>query len=772
MRSRQCRFFAAKVKQWASNEWNRQYRSQRKKQLMLPVMALGAATVMGTTLGWGEEGPINPATLPVNPTPQQQGQPTATEPIAAPMDTQPTTNLPEVVVTGEGGYRRENVRNPKYTEPLRNIPQTITVISSEVMQDQGATSLREVLRNVPGISMQAGEGGVPAGDNLSIRGFNARTDFYSDGMRDLGGYFRDSFNLESVEVSKGPSSASSGRGSTGGAINQISKWPEMYDENSASFGFGSHDYKRGTIDMNKVTNETEGTAVRVNAMWHEESVPRRDAVENKRWGVAPSIAFGLGGPTRLTLGYYHLSQDNIPDYGIPWVPETNNLLVGSRGRPAPVDLSNFYGLRTRDYEETTSDVLTSQFEHDFNESLRLHNILRSGRFVRDSVITAPRFVNDNSIAINRQLQSRDQQDDILANQTNLLATWKTGMLTQDFVFGVEVSREDQENFLRAGPTATTADLYNPNPDTPYAGPVARNGTRVDAAAESRSMYLFDTIKIGEHFEIPAGLRWESFGVRFTSATVGLNNVEFERTDRMLSGRVGLVFKPTQSGSIYAGYGTSFNPSTEGLTSGFTAPLSLLEPEKSKSYEVGTKWDVFGKRLALSTALFRTIKTNARTPGINPGDAPTVLQGEQRVDGMEIGASGNITRQWQLFSGATFMDSEVEKSNTLAEVGKETTNTPKSSYSIWTTYQFPTKLDIGAGAQYVSSRYGNATNTREVGSYVTYDAMASVPVNDRTTLRLNINNLTNEEYFDSIGGGHLIPGAGRSVTLTTDVKFGL
>lgn len=740
-------------------KWNREFRRRIK-----PAVALGAVALAGGAFGWAEDQNAVPTAFS---TPAPDGS--AAEPVT-PVEP-PPTRLPEVVVTGDNGYAREKVSSPKYTEPLRNIPQTITVIPKEVIKDQGADSLRQVLRNVPGISMQAGEGGVPAGDNLSIRGFNARTDFYSDGMRDLGGYFRDSFNLESVEVSKGPSSASAGRGSTGGSINQVSKWPTLETDYNASFGIGTDDYKRTTVDANQVVDAEKGTSIRVNALWHENDVPRREAVENKRWGVAPSIAFGLGTPTRLVLGYYHLSQDNIPDYGIPWVPETNTALPGFRGRPAPVGFDNFYGLVERDYERTTNDVFTAKLDHDFNESLSINNITRASDTDRESVITAPRFVNTSTTTLNRQFQSRDQEDKIVANQTNLLAKFKTGFIQHDVVVGAEFSREEQQNFARTAPAAATADLFAPNPYTAFPGGIRRTGTRNEATADSAAVYLFDTFKFGEKWELPAGVRWESFDVHFTSATPDVPSVRFDRTDRMLSGRAGLVFKPTDRGSIYAGYGTSFNPSAEGLTSGFNAALSLVEPEKSKSYEVGTKWDLFRRRLAASLAFFRTVKTNARTPGASPSEPPTVLQGEQRVEGVEIGASGNLTRNWQLFSGATFMESEIEKSNTAAEVGNEISNTPKSSYSIWTTYQFPSKLNIGGGAQYVSSRYGNNTNTREVGSYVTYDAMVSYPVSDRVTLRVNGYNLSDEEYFDSLGGGHLIPGAGRSATVTADVKFG-
>jgi catecholate siderophore receptor len=225
-----------------------------------------------------------------------------------------------VEVTGQP----RSVASPKFTQPLRDIPQTINVITAAVMEQQGATTLREVLRNVPGITFQAGEGGVPAGDQLTIRGFSARTDIFVDGVRDFGGYTRDSFNLEQVEVAKGPASGITGRGSTGGSINQVSKTPGLTSSYGGSVGAGNAEYVRSTLDLNQPIAALPGAAVRLNAMWTDASVPGRDLVESQRWGVAPSIAMGLGTPTRASLSYFHLAQDNLPEYGIPWVPVNTN----------------------------------------------------------------------------------------------------------------------------------------------------------------------------------------------------------------------------------------------------------------------------------------------------------------------------------------------------------------------------------------------------------------------------------------------------------------
>ena len=229
------------------------------------------------------------------------------------------------------------VSSPKYTGPLRTVPQTITVIPQTVIEEQGATTLRDVLRNVPGLTMTAGEGGTPAGDNLTLRGFSARNDLFVDGVRDMGPTSRDPFNIEQVEVVKGPGSAFSGRGSTGGTINLVSKSPSLTPFYGGTLNFGNDETKRATVDVNlPVKALGDRAAFRLNLLGHDSEVAGRDAVENRRWGAAPSLTLGLSAQTRLTLSYFIMEQDNLPDYGIPWVTATHNLLVDFRDQPAPV----------------------------------------------------------------------------------------------------------------------------------------------------------------------------------------------------------------------------------------------------------------------------------------------------------------------------------------------------------------------------------------------------------------------------------------------------
>lgn len=668
--------------------------------------------------------------------------------------------------------RTSPLSSPKYTEPLRDLPQTVTVIPKDVIVKQGATTLRDVLRNVPGLTMTAGEGGVPAGDNLTLRGFSARNDIFVDGVRDLGPQSRDPFNLEQVEVVKGPGSAYTGRGSAGGTINLTSKAPGPTPSYGGTFVFGNAGMKRATGDLNAPLARLglgERTAFRLNLLAHDSGVPGRDeVVEEERWGVAPSLAFSPDARSRITLSYFHLQQDNLSDYGIPWVPVANTALAEFRDQPAPVPRDTFYGFRTRDREKLRSDLATFRFDRAFNDNLRLSNQLRYGHSTRDSMATPPRFAANNSTVINREMRSWLTEDDIWDNQTDLRAGFKTGEVEHTLVTGLAFTRERNIRRLRTAPNSPTT-LLNPNPDDVYTGVITLNPFAGDITADSQALYAFDTARIGQKWEFSGGLRWDRFDAEGVTVGTGVNTpgAPVARVDRMLSFRLGAVFKPSEEGSIYAAYGTSLSPSLEGLSYG--TANTAIDPEKTYTFEAGSKWEMLGSRLLLTGAVFRVDKTNARTPGL-PGEPLQVLNGRQRVDGVELSASGRVVRGWQLFAGYTFLDSEIIESNTTTELGKEIINTPRNSFSLWTTYSSPWKLELGGGARFVGRRFGNNINTRQVEGYWLLDLMASYPISRHVDLRLNVNNLTDEYYFDRLGGGHLVPGAARAVTLSTSFNF--
>lgn len=654
--------------------------------------------------------------------------------------------------------------NPRYTSPLRDLPQTITIIPRAVIEQQGATTLRDVVRNVPGLTITAGEGGVAAGDNLTLRGNSARNDIFIDGSRDLSAQSRDPFNMEQVEVTKGPTSAVSGRGSAGGTINLVSKTPATRPGIAGSFAVGNAGQQRATLDWNTpITQQlVRGTAVRLNLLWHESGVPGRNAVRNDRWGMAPALSFGLGTPSRLTLQHYKLKQDNISDYGIPWVPATHNALAEYRDQPAPVPRETFYGFRDRDRELLNQDSSTIRFEHDFSDSFTLRNQLRYGRAGRNSIATPPRFASPNNTVITREMRSWIAQDRIWDNQTDLRADFTTFGIRHAAVTGAAFTRETNLRQNRTAPSAQTT-LLNPNPDDPYTGPITLNPFAGEIAGNTQAVWAFDTIRLGQRWEASGGLRWERFQVDGVNA----NAAPVQQTVRMTSVRAGLVYKPTAAGSIYGSYGTSLTPSLDGLS--YSTANTSIPPEKTYTAEAGLKWELFGSRLLATGAAFRVAKDNARTPGLLPTDPPQVLAGQQVSQGFEVSVSGAVTRNLRLLGAYTFIDARINHSNNPAEVGKFFQNTPRHSASLWATYTAD-RFSVGIGPRAMSERFGNNTNTRRVAGYWTLDLMASYAVNRHLDVRLNLTNLNDAYYFDRLGGGHLIPGPARGVLLTTGFRF--
>ncbi len=672
-----------------------------------------------------------------------------------------------IVVTGE--RYRINTLNSRLGD-LRDTPQSVSVIPREVIERQAATTLRDVLRNVSGISFAAGEGGGgPAGDNLTLRGFAARNDIFVDGIRDFASYTRDTFNVEQVEVVKGPSSAQTGRGSTGGYINLFTKQPQLDTFVGGTVGVGTPDYWRATADLNLAGDDLGiggGTAFRLNLLYHDVDSPGRDFVDTQRIGIAPAVAVGLGSSTRAILTYMLLDQDNVPDYGIPFVPATHNVLVDFRDRPAPVDFDKHYGLLARDREDLRTNILTFALEHDLTDAIRISNTTRYGHATRDSIYSSPRFVSNDSIPVNPQTQSRDTVDEILLNQTNLFADFSTGTLRHDLIAGFEISEEKSRNQLRTITAGSPTDLFDPDPRRPWTGTVVDTpGAVVRAKADTLAAYLFDTVHFSDQLLLSGGVRWERYESAFRPAPATPPSPDLARTDETVTWRAGLTYKPVPNFSLYAGAGTSVNPSIENMTQTTpNAALDALKPERSRTYEVGAKWDGFNGKLLVNGALFRIEKTNARTAGL-PGEPAFVLAGEQRVDGIELGATGWITKRWQLIAAYTYLDSKIVESNTPSEVGNRLGNVPDHSGTMWTTYKLPVGLELGGGIRYVGERFTNVANTRRIDDYWLADATLAYEFSPRASLRLNVFNLFDERFIDQVGGGHFIPGPGRSTVAT-------
>ncbi|MGC2659755.1 MAG: TonB-dependent siderophore receptor [Bryobacteraceae bacterium] len=657
---------------------------------------------------------------------------------------------------------------PKYQAPLIDTPQTITVVPQQTMAQQGDTTLRDALRNVAGISLAAGEGGSQ-GDNLTIRGFTARNDLFIDGMRDFGSYYRDPFNTQEVEVLQGPSSVTFGRGSTGGVVNQASKTPDLNQFINVGLEFGTDDTRRATIDLNAPVPLFGSTAAfRLNAMGDIGDVAGRDVAENRRDGFAPSLSFGLGTPTRLSLSYVHQNEDDVPDYGIPWL--FNN--------PAPVNRSEYYGLQDGNFLRTYDDIGTARLEHDINSKVMIRDQVRYANYVRDVVITEPQLTGItfgtplSAMQVTRHEIGVNSTETYLDEQLDLTARFKTGFMKHTFVTGIEAGRETSDP-SRPAFTAPTTSLLNPNPDQQL-NPNPTITTRVNDSAVSLGAYAIDTISLGQKFDLTGGLRFDRFDDTYSQFVPPATH--FERVDQMPTWRAAAVYKPISIGSIYFDAGTSFNPSAETLS--LSAGTANLPPEKNLTYEFGTKWGVRNNRLTINSSWFRTTKANAREQ--DPANTLLyVLAGNQRVSGVEADIRGHVTSRWEMLSSYAYMDSRVVSSQYYpGAIGYPLANVPKNSFNFWSAYHLPHHFEFGAGANYESSRTASSTVPldpttgliKEVPGYWVFNAMASHPLGEHIDVQVNAYNLANRYYYDEIHPGHIVLGPGRSALIGFKFKF--
>jgi catecholate siderophore receptor len=658
---------------------------------------------------------------------------------------------------------------PKFPQPLEDIPHTIDVVPHQVMEQQGNTTLRDALRNVAGISLAAGEGGAQ-GDNLTVRGFSARDDLYIDGMRDFGSYYRDPFNTEQVEVLQGPSSVTFGRGSTGGVVNQASKTPGMGRFFSGDLEFGTDATKRATVDVNvPVPALGPGAAFRMNAMGDIGGVAGRDIAENRRAGFAPSLALGLGTPTRVILSYFHQNEDDIPDYGIPWL----------FNQPAPVDRHNYYGLKNDNYLRAYDDIGTVRVEHDINGNVSLHEQVRYANYARDVLVTEPKIAGStdlstplDGIQISRHEIGVNSTETFLEDQLDLTARFETGFLRHTLVTGVEGGRETSDP-RRPDYTAPGTSLLNPDANDRL-DPNPTILSQVHDTALTAGVYAVDTVEFGRKWAVTGGIRFDRFDDTYDESIAPASH--FERVDQKPTWRAALVYHPVPIGTLYFDAGTSFNPSAESLS--LRAGTADLPPENNRTYEFGTKWELNQGRLAVNSSWFRTIKENAQE---RDPDNPLlyVLAGNQRVSGAEIDVRGRLTSRWDILASYAYLDSKVVSSQFYPEaVGYPLRNVPKNSFNFWSHYRLPHHVEFGLGANYVSSRTASSTEPldptigllKAVPGYWVFNAMASYPLGEHVDVQANVYNLANRYYYDELHPGHIVPGPGRSALIGFKFKF--
>jgi catecholate siderophore receptor len=668
----------------------------------------------------------------------------------------PVSSLPPIEVTGTA------------TTVAHDIPQSIETVSEKEISEEGISRLEDVLRNVPGITLNAGEGGAH-GDSINLRGVSVPDSFFIDGLRDIGLYQRDTFDQGSVEILLGPSSVLFGRGSTAGVINQVTKQPMLVPLDEATIEVGTADAARATADVNYVLGGS--AAFRLNLMDERSKVADRDYVTNSRYGIAPAIAVGLNGSTTLALSYLHQYENDLPDYGIPFID----------GSPAPVKRSNYYGLLNYDRTKNTVDIGTLRFEHRFGDSLSLVDSVRYGHYDFLYLLSAPHLDDDYTeppapgtpladIVIYRDQPSSGGTETEFINRTDLTADFKTGGLDHTLIAGLELSTENSQvtRYENGMDVIAPTSLLDPNPV--YSPPTPLDIDDLPHSYGSDvSFSVMDRIKISPQWDLDAGIRWDRFGSHFVDAMSG---DAFSRVDTEVSPRAALVVKPASGQSYYASYGASYNPAIEYLT---LAPSSeSLSPEKDYTVELGAKIELGSGGLTLTGALFDTLLDNARQA--DPDD-PTVQQMpfDQRVLGAEVGLSGYVARGWEIQAAYTHLDDRITASTDPLALRRSAPNIPNDSATLWTTWEAGHGWKVGGGPLFMSHRYADTDNTAGVPSYVVLNALVAYRVSPHLDLQLNVNNLADKLYFNGlyytgVDENHAVPGPGRTFLFTARLHF--
>lgn len=732
--------------------------------------------------------------------------------------------------------KAERLESPKYNRPILDIPQTITVLTAQTLQQQNLLSLKDALTTIPGITFGAGEGGGGYGDSINLRGFSANTDITIDGVRDSAQYSRsDTFNIEQLEVINGANSVFGGSGSIGGTINLVTKRPKATDQTIVQGSVGTDDYFRGTVDSNVRTGDV---ALRLNLMGHKNDVPSRDVERYKRWGIAPAITIGIDKPTRLTLLYVHQEDRNIPIYGVPFY---KNALYNGPLPDAPYD--GYYGYKNIDRQRQTINQATAIFDHDFSDKLSIRNLLRWQKVDVDTYVDPPQGafclangqtpvglpcatgqVPGTFYPSGPRGTARLTETSVWYDQIDVRSKFAIGGMENTLTVGASLSQEDYNvsngNVLRNPQGATPNPALDPiniaNPNPIYTGPI--NYIQSNYAVGdtfSKAIYAFDTLAVTPQFEINANVRYEGTRTTFRTDTLGVTPETINSYTRgqdqvsdnsLFSYRVGLVYKPVPNASLYAGYGNSRTPVSSGVRSGCGTPSAQTigidpcsaSPQKAVNYEVGGKIDLFDARLQLTAAVFRNERTNYPVASNDPLlGTVQVNDGQSRVDGIALGATGRITSAWTIFANYTYLDSKVKQSvsnyclshpgvtytppggtvltcpTSDVQAGHQLVAVPKHAGSLFTTYTLPMGLQLGYGFTYVGSYLlNNGLAPRyKANDYLTHRLLVAYPVTDKLTAQLNVQNLTDKKYYTAIrNNGWATPGDGRSAVFSIIYSF--
>ena len=744
-------------------------------------------------------------------------------PVVAQAQDVPVLNEVKVNASADVPYKAEKSASPKITQPLVDTPKTIQVVKKEMLQEQGAISLTDALRNTPGITMQLGENGnTSAGDTFQMRGFSTQASTFVDGVRDLGAVTRDVFSVEQVEVIKGAAGADIGRGASSGYINLVSKLPTLGDAHEVMLSGGTEDKKRLTVDVNNKVDDS--SALRLNVMVQEANAAERNVVNTQGVAIAPAFAFGLDTPTRVYVYSQHVRQNNVPDGGISTIGMEGFYNANATIKAgAKVNAENFYGSK-QDYEKVEADMFTAKVEHELNANTTIRNITRYGQTHIDRVLTGVNALSVNAttkaIEVARTRQRLDQTNDILANQTTLNAALNTGAIKHDVVLGLELLSESQLSLgTTTGSTATATvvlngqtlpvyasltNVYQPNSNDALLVPYL-TGANTDGKTTTTALYAFDTLTLTEAVKLNFGVRVDRYstttkvGTLVTGGTGGnlashagynvgeIHHTTLKDSDTLMSWNAGVVFKPTTNGTLYAALANAETPPGGAnfilsATAGNQANAEL-DPQKTTTAEVGVKWELLNKRLNVSAAVYSTENEGQTTQ--DPVTGVVLQEGKTRVEGVELAAVGQLTNFWQLSAGIGFMDSEqLDQRSRAAATGIVTVTdgvrwAPDVTASLWTSYTLD-KLTIGGGARYVAEQKRVVTtntnlatqNMPVIPAYMVADVMAAYKVSKTATVRLNVYNVTNEDYISTLNnnGSRATLGAPLAATLTAQFNF--
>jgi catecholate siderophore receptor len=686
------------------------------------------------------------------------------------------TTLPEVRVQGEAeraegpvtGYRA--TRSSTFTKtdtPLDEVPASVSVVPAQVMKDAAMQSLGDVFRYVPGVLMHQGEGNR---DQIVIRGNSTTADFFVDGVRDDAQVFRDLYNLERVEFLKGPGGMIFGRGGAGGVVNRVTKRPVFGEVGAANLTFGSYSQRRGTVDVGKQLNDV--AAWRLNAM-AEKSDSFRNGAGLERYAVNPTVAIATGAQTLLTLGYEHVWDYRTADRGFP----------SFNGAPFNADPATFFGNASQSHARSVVDGAYAVLEHDFGGGMQLKNTFRVTHYDKYyQNVFAGSAVNAAGNLTLSAYNNANQRTNVF-NQTDFTRKLTAGGFEHTLLAGLELGRQDSANKRNTGffgptGTATGATVPVTNPIA-FATAFRPNGTDADNQVKSNmaAVYVQDQVALTSQWKMIGGLRHDTFKVDFDDRRTTTPVVDLARTDKAFSPRAGLIWSPNAISSYYASYSYAFLPAGEQL--GLAATTADLAPEKAKNYELGARWDLL-RGLTLSAALFRTDRTDVRVADpLNPGFF--VKSGQQRIDGVEIGLQGNVTRAWQVYGAYAHLDGRVLRpisSGTTATVativpaGSRIGLVPENTFSLWNKVALGEGWAAGLGLIHQSSSFTSFNDTVTLPAFSRADgALFYAFADGKTRLAFNVENLFDRRYFPTVDGDNNIsPGGPRSARLTLSAAF--